>query len=633
MSIPTHVNTLLFEGLTAADLSKIQQQMRPCHFEAGEVVCREGEPGSSLFVIQSGAMQVVLLQYPLTDRSNEENLTPLPDSIDAGDSNRIIPNRSSSHRTGARHCPYSPDGFALGLSSRNSGFTGRSLGRLRHGDVVGEMSLLTGEPRSATVVASLPTTALELTQDVFATLLLQYPTIVTNLSRILSRRLAHSHERQQVQQHQRETIALVIDQRGRAYIPTIIAATRSASPRDISMLDLTGTLHTYEQSKQLKDTGSVLALLDEMLLEYPVVIVVVNNSQEDLIHLLQQVDRVVAVMDATEAAQLTGMPSELVENIELVLLTEEPGSVAQNGTSLRIIHTCDLHRPDRDLAWLGRHLARTKVGLALGAGGARGYAHIAVLQRLEEEGYTVDYIGGSSIGALIGSWLAMGKDASAIEAAMHRFFSPETVEALFRLALSGMSAGYEVLTRLCYETAADTSFAGLALPLLVMTADLNTRRPVPIREGSLWEALLAALALPGMFPPYIRGEQRLVDGLTLVPVPARAVAEMGADITISVNLLSREVLANDLATPFPPHKNTLMLETLLEALELMQMEASIRSAARADVVITPRFGAQTWRDFHLSDLFLAAGRRAFDEQLTTLNTLARPQRLMNVASL
>ncbi len=68
-----------------------------------------------------------------------------------------------------------------------------------------------------------------------------------------------------------------------------------------------------------------------------------------------------------------------------------------------------------------------------------------------------------------------------------------------------------------------------------------------------------------------------------------------------------------------------MLETLLEVMDLSQLDASVRHAALADVTITPRFGPSSWRDFHLADLFLMAGRRAAEEQLPALQALARPQ--------
>ena len=103
----------------------------------------------------------------------------------------------------------------------------------------------------------------------------------------------------------------------------------------------------------------------------------------------------------------------------------------------------------------------------------------------------------------------------------------------------------------------------------------------------------------------------------------------GADLTVSVNLLSRDTLAAwPGEAPPPPEqakRGSRMLETLLEVMDLSQLDTSVRHAELADVTITPRFGPSSWRDFHLADLFLMAGRRAAEEQLPALQALARPQ--------
>jgi NTE family protein len=181
----------------------------------------------------------------------------------------------------------------------------------------------------------------------------------------------------------------------------------------------------------------------------------------------------------------------------------------------------------------------------------------------------------------------------------------------------------------CQETTQERTFADLLIPLVAMAVDLNTRQPAPLTEGPLWQALLASTALAGMFPPYVRDGQRLVDGLALVPVPTGTVVEAGADVTLSVNLMSREILPawpGQLNTPpAPARSGSRMLDTLLEVMDLSQVDSSVRHAALADVVVTPRFGPGTWRDFHLADLFLTAGRAAAMEQLPALRALARPQ--------
>jgi NTE family protein len=203
------------------------------------------------------------------------------------------------------------------------------------------------------------------------------------------------------------------------------------------------------------------------------------------------------------------------------------------------------------------------------------------------------------------------------------------VEQIFKLSLTGASTGVAAMTNVLRETTQERSFANLVKPLAVMTVDLNGRVPAPLTEGALWEALLAATSLAGIFPPYERPGQRLVDGLALVPVPTDSAVELGADVTISVNLISRRTLpAWPGETPVPEEPRgarSRMLDTLLEVMDVAQMDSSERHAARADVPLTPLFGPGSWRDFHLADLFLEAGRRAACEQLPLLRSLAKPQ--------
>jgi NTE family protein len=154
--------------------------------------------------------------------------------------------------------------------------------------------------------------------------------------------------------------------------------------------------------------------------------------------------------------------------------------------------------------------------------------------------------------------------------------------------------------------------------------------PAAQRKGPLWNALLAALAVAGVFPPLERDGHRFVDAIALVPVPTAAVLEDGADVVVSVNLLGAESLEEWPDAPKeaaeepakPRRKN--MLDTLFEVMDLSQLDTAVRHAELADVVVTPRFGPADWRDFQLADRFLAAGRAAALEQLPALQALCRP---------
>ena len=566
--MPTDLRTLLFEGLDAEALADVVGRMKPRSFEAHAVICQQGEAGDSLFLIKRGVAQAVI----------EE-----------------------------------PEGR-------------RSLGRLRRGEVIGEISLVTGEPRSASVVANVPTEVLELTRVDFAALVARHPEILANLSRILGLRLARRTQ-ESTERRRGEAVALVTGPAGSALVADLIAATKAASPRPVAVLDSTASPAAADPTPHDSSAASVLAALDDLLDDHGTVLIVAEAGQRDLALLLEHMDRAVAVTTEAETQTLSNLPPAAAEQLEVVLLTADPASAPATANGLRVTRALDPHHPSGDVAWLGRHLSRTKLGLVLGAGGAKGYAHVGVLHVLEDAGYTVDYVAGSSIGSVVGAWLALGMSAPEIETTMRKAFDPEKVKDIFKLSLTGMSAGVDDHIRMCRETTGERTFSDLRIPLVAMAVDLGDRKPAPIREGPLWEALVASTALAGMFPPFERDRQRLVDGLALVPVPTGEVLEAGADVAISVNLMSHETLDAWPGHPPPPPpepSRSRMLATLLEVMDLMQIDNSVRHAAMADVVITPRFGPGTWRDFHLADLFMAAGREAAQGALARLRAHTRP---------
>ncbi len=109
--------------------------------------------------------------------------------------------------------------------------------------------------------------------------------------------------------------------------------------------------------------------------------------------------------------------------------------------------------------------------------------------------------------------------------------------------------------------------------------------------------------------------------------------DRGADITVSVNLMAREELdrwPEDDPVPKVEKKRSKTLDPMIETLIMLQADTSVRNAAEADVVISPKFARSSWRDIHLADRFEAAGRRAASEQLTKLHALASPQNVLTM---
>lgn len=572
----------LFQGLGPAELQSVAAVMRFRSVKAGELVCREGEQGESMFVIVDGLVDLL------------RSMAEMPD-----------------------------------VRTRSIFDEGRLVGKLRAGDVVGTGSLITGEPRSATAKAAVDSDLLELGQEDFRALIGRFPQLLENLTRILTHRLAEATAGQARARPRGESVALIAGPSVEASVPDVLEATAVASPGLVESLDARGSV------------TEALARLDGVLKSSLTVVAIAALDGEEVPQLMRQVDRTVALVgDTAEAGRLGELAARHAVAGQPVEVVLGPGvgrdALAVSGgpgDAVRVVRSLRGDGPPLSpaaVALVGRHLARTKLGLALGAGGAKGYAHVGVLQALEEAGYAIDFVSGSSIGAIVGTWIAFGMDAAEIESVMRETFTPEAVAETLKISLSGQASGLDAMVRILREITAGRTFDDCAIPLTIMTADLTEREAAPMREGPLEAALIAATALAGVFPPHELGGHRLVDGLAIDPVPTAAVIEDGADVTVSINLIPRETLpAWPGQEPPPPEepkrRGSRMLDTLLEVMDLSQLDTSERGTDLADVPVTPRFGPGSWRDFHLADLYLAAGREAMELELPALRARAEPQ--------
>ncbi len=574
------VRSALFDGLSDDDLAVVAERMRPRQFAAGDLLCTAGDPSDRIWLITGG---LVNWSAGVTAGGGEVEL------------------------------------------------------RMRKGDVIGAQDAITGAARTATVAASTHATALELAAGDLLELADRFPRILINVVQTQRERLlrASAHSAALFSASARsssargEEIAIVAGPSLRGAVGPIVAAARCASPGQVRVLD-----------RSLSFAGALTAA-DDLAAVNETVLIPSDLDPETLGVLMDQVDRVVALAGNAEEADRLGTIADAAEGrrMEIVLVSSEAREASRAwrvATERLVVRRC-ARQPgfpldDADIAWLARHLTRTKLGLALGAGGAKGFAHVGTLQVLEEAGYVVDYVGGSSIGGFVAAQVALGYDAATIDARFRTAFDAEALSRLFSSPFGGGSAGVEALTGLLKQATEQRFFSHALIPLVIMAVDLTDRRPVQHRSGPLWEALLGALAVAGVFPPRDHDGHRLVDAIALVPVPSAAVQEDGADVVVSVNLLGAETLAKwpDQPEPDSEAPSTARprrrgpLDTMLEVMDLSQVDTSARHAALADVVVTPRFGPADWRDFQLADLFLAAGREAAITELPALRALSRP---------
>ncbi len=186
-------------------------------------------------------------------------------------------------------------------------------------------------------------------------------------------------------------------------------------------------------------------------------------------------------------------------------------------------------QPDR----ISRPGRKVELGLALGGGGMKGWAHVGVIEVLEQYGLRPDRIAGCSAGAIMGAAYAYGMPVEE----MLRIMREQDASGFFTLRLDGRSLlNWEGFRRSLVEVYGDTRIEDLEIPFAAVCTDLETGKEVVLEEGPLVDAILASSAVPGIFPPVKYGDRFLVDGGLLNNVPVSVLARQGAAYIIACKL-------------------------------------------------------------------------------------------------
>jgi NTE family protein len=214
-----------------------------------------------------------------------------------------------------------------------------------------------------------------------------------------------------------------------------------------------------------------------------------------------------------------------------------------------------------------------RVALALGSGGARGYAHIGVIDELRDRGYQITGIAGSSMGALVGGLQAAERldefadwAKSLTQRAILRLLDPSIMAAGVLRAEKILDAVRDILGDVCIEE--------LPIPYTAVATDLLTGKSVWLQHGPVDEAIRASIAIPGVIAPHVMGGRLLADGGILDPLPMAPIAAVNADLTIAVSLSGSETLADQEAEARPSGE---WLARMLRSTSALFDNASARS--------------------------------------------------------
>jgi NTE family protein len=250
-----------------------------------------------------------------------------------------------------------------------------------------------------------------------------------------------------------------------------------------------------------------------------------------------------------------------------------------------------------------------KLALALGGGAARGFAHIGVIQVLEEAGIRPDFVVGTSAGSVVAALYASGKTGAQLQQLAESMEEAAITDWSLPLFSRGMLKG-EALARYVNGLVGNRLIEEMKIPLGVVATDLNSGKGVLFRSGSTGVAVRASSAVPSVFQPVSIGGHDYVDGGLVSPVPVRYARQMGATY----------VLAIDISTPPEANPANDSLQILLQTFSIMSKSINAWELKEADMVVSPALAGVKSSDFSARRRAIESGRLAMQQALPSLKT-------------
>ncbi len=257
-----------------------------------------------------------------------------------------------------------------------------------------------------------------------------------------------------------------------------------------------------------------------------------------------------------------------------------------------------------------------KIGLALGGGGAKGLAHIGVLEVLQENEIPISAIAGTSMGALIGGMYALENDIDVVYEYVSQTINGKLLSVFFDLPQGGgFSSGRRAL-QLIDAFVDKKTFRQTKIPFAAVTTDVQNGNPVALKSGPLATAIRASISYPPVFDPVRVGKRLLIDGGIAAEVPVAQACALGIDRVIAVNV--------DDDYRFNNAKNMTPAALSRASLKLLMRSVAAYSSAGADVVVAPKVGdISVWMDFGKLDDIILRGRKAAEKALPQIRALLR----------
>ncbi len=431
----------------------------------------------------------------------------------------------------------------LGVYTQSLDAPARLVGRVLAGETVGEMALISGKPRTATVVALRDTEVGRFSKAAFETLMLAHPQGLLRIAQLTVARLESSQTQVQGARAMPKTFTLIphgpeVDIG--AFATELVEALNRIARAEL-VWSVRGAEHTSHWFNNVESANDF-------------VIYVADPTPSAWSKLcLRQADSLLLVARAADPASdwpalATNADGRLaLQRAELVLLHEErfvPGAACRWLEQKPGINHHHVRSPV-DVARVARLLTGHGVGLVLSGGGARGFAHIGVIRALAEFAVPIDVVGGTSIGAIMAAGVAAGWDAAEMRERFKRTFVDTNPLNDYTLPLVSLVSGRKV-GRLLRQEFGEVDIEDLPLPYFCVSSNLTTGRSAIHRSGELWRWLRASVAIPGVLPPVFNKGEVLVDGGAINNLPVDVMRELGRGPIVGVDVGADRAFSTDM---------------------------------------------------------------------------------------
>ena len=585
----------LFGDLDQTTFEVIRPHLTWVELPGGEVLFREGDPSDALYLLISGRLQVVL--------------------------------------TGGDNLP-------------------RIVGEIGRGESVGEMGVFSAKPRGGTVTALRDSVLARIELAGVQTILQEVPALALNLNRLIIERLERRNASLK-QAHNVTNLVVVGVSEGMSAAVFLQALTAELQKQQQTVMHLTSASIDAAAGRpgaaQATDDDPtahywLINYLDELEGRCSLVLYEADPTPTAwTCRCLRQADEVLLLADATAPPELSATEQACLSGTttrarqELVLLHPAEaewadgtlGFLAQRPKVQRHYHVRAGN--DKDVARLARFLSGNAVGLVLAGGGARGLAHIGVFRALEEAGVPVDIIGGTSIGSVLGCCLARDWGWQRIfDENRPEFLSNPTSDFNF-FPIVSLLAGRK-LNRILSRGFGTRHIEELWCPFFCVSSNYTRACEHVHDRGELKRALLASMAIPGVFPPSISENDLLVDGGVFNNMPVDVMARTGVRTILAVDLRADSKQRRELPFDEVPGTWALLIDrfrpkaqrryAIPSMLTILMATNTLNSNQKMSQVVVDvdlhfnpdvrRFGMLEWRSF---DLLVAEGYRHAQEVL------------------